>query len=73
MSRSDPTMCADGSEPLMRGVQCHRCGLTDWRSYESVEDIRCGGCGLWFVMWFLETLGGEEVDMGKVRKVEVVA
>ena len=63
MNKVDPrTLCDDGSEPLMKGVVCDRCGITDWYSFPEKTDIRCGGCGLWFITEMMLSLGVEVVD-----------
>lgn len=60
---SDPrclTRC--GTEKLMKEVKCPRCNLTDWQKFEEQLDIRCGGCGLWWVSWLLASIR-EEPDI----------
>ena len=60
MTEDPRALCSDGSEPLMGNVECPRCGLIDWYSFPDQADIRCGGCGLWWVTWMMEQLGEKE-------------
>ena len=53
-------LCSDGSEPLLQGIVCKRCGSTDWQAYPKKLDMRCGGCGFWFITDLLDTLNVQE-------------
>lgn len=56
-------LCSDGSEPLLKGTPCERCGSTDWQAYPEKLDMRCGGCGFWFIDALMEKLGITDSDL----------